>query len=325
MCRLYISSCVSVTVYPITEADPPPVTTNVYYDVQINSINNVLNPLAQDYDPSNNPLAIVSMNTSPINGTAAVINNGQAISYTPTSGFYSESSNGVLQPFDEFNCEISNGKGGLASQEVTVYVYSENPPSVTITNNPIQSSYTAGSTISFTAVITNIPPQNIANVNFYLDGNLIDEVSNGINGSYTLNWTNVFIGGGDQETITAAATDILGEQGTSPYDQIDVVGSSGALTASLDSFVDSSGMHNLNTNPEALPPLAYHSRWSVSTVWQGYKHVRQRYMDVECLFRRWFHPASQPNAGLNRPCRHCKYSRPHFEQLRSDDASKRSI
>jgi len=281
--RTTTSPAISITVYPIVLTNHPPVATNLQFRIQENSVNNVLNPLAYDHDPDGDPLKIIGIiqpllgtesvadiygnglaNLSAISdssgilnlgsspgitpsssGTATVINNGANITYTPKSGYASESIGGALQPFDEFSYQVSDGKGGVSSAEITIYVYPQVPPIVNITNPPTGYSVDAGSSTLIMASITNIPPANIAKVDFYLDNNFIGEVTNGSGGSYTLNWTNVFIGGG-LETVTAIATDILGEQQLSPPVQIHVSSPPGALTGSIDYIVGSSGQTTLN-------------------------------------------------------------------------------
>ena len=244
--RTTTSPSISVTVVPIVLTNLPPVVTNASFTVQANSANNILNPLADDYDPNGDPLTIVQI-TPPTFGTASIVNNSSRISYTPKPGYYSESVAGVIQPFDELSYLVSDGKGGFTWGKTTTYVYPDVPPIVVITNPPPLYSTDAGVPMLVTASITNIPPPNIAKVDFYLDNNFIGEVTNGSNGSYLLNWTNVFIGGG-QENITAIVTDILGEQGASQPVQFHVSSPPGALTGSLDYIVGSLGAKSLQSS-----------------------------------------------------------------------------
>lgn len=245
--RTTTSPSVSVQVLPITDAEPPPLPTNALFYLQVNSVNNVLKPLLSDYDPDSNTLAIVAMNSLPENGSAVIVDNGQGISYTPLPGYYSQSINGVIQPFDEFNCEISNGKGGTTNQTVVIYVYPDVPPSVIITNPPPSYPYptTNGFVIPLTATITNVPMTNIASVGFYLNNTFIGEATKTSPASYVFDWTAVY-SGDPIETITAQAFDLIGEAGESQPITVTVRPPTGITTASLDNFVGSLGSTQFN-------------------------------------------------------------------------------
>ena len=59
--RTTASPSITITVDPINLTNHPPVVTNVQFTIQENSVNNVLNPLAHDYDPDGDPLKIIGI------------------------------------------------------------------------------------------------------------------------------------------------------------------------------------------------------------------------------------------------------------------------
>jgi VCBS repeat-containing protein len=68
--------------------------------------------LANDSDPDGDPLTITAVGT-PANGSAQIIENGQALRYTPNAGY---------QGPDSFTYTISDGRGGTATATVTLTV-----------------------------------------------------------------------------------------------------------------------------------------------------------------------------------------------------------
>ena len=97
-----------------------------------NSVNNILNPLANDYDTNGNLLTIIAV-TSSDGGTASIINNGTRISYAPPPNIRSITNNGVTYPADGFYYEISDGHGGTAWGTVYVLIVASDMPLVTLT------------------------------------------------------------------------------------------------------------------------------------------------------------------------------------------------
>ncbi|MDG2136723.1 MAG: retention module-containing protein, partial [Luminiphilus sp.] len=76
-----------------------------------------INVLANDSDPENDPLSIIS-NTQPSNGTVAINPDG-SLTYSPNAGFSGS---------DVFEYTISDGQGGEDTATVTVSVGSPPPP-----------------------------------------------------------------------------------------------------------------------------------------------------------------------------------------------------
>ena len=235
---------------------------------------NILNPLANDYDPDNNPLTITSI-SPPNGGRATIINSGTAISYTPPAGVRSYCVNGVNYPADGFCYEISNGRGGTCSGVISIIINASDVPQIRITNPPPPYPYAtnAGAIVPLIASIT--PWQNIVKVDFYHGHDRIGEVTNGNNGSFTLNWPAAY--DINDYGITAQVTDKYGQINTSQPIQINVNtnGLSGTLVAALDSMVGSSGTNLLTTTNLAtirdgffnLYGRAVHSLGS-NVVWQ---------------------------------------------------------
>ncbi len=107
---------ISITVTPQSD---PPVAMNDTAIVIEDSTNNLLNVLANDYDPDSNILLITSV-TQPTHGISST--NGAFVFYTPSPNY-----NGV----DSFSYTISDG-GSTDSATVTISVTSVNdPPSAT--------------------------------------------------------------------------------------------------------------------------------------------------------------------------------------------------
>jgi RHS repeat-associated protein len=217
----------------------PPIAVDDQFTVPANSTNNIRNPLANDSDPDNNPLTITSLSSLGITsnsittyngGTATIINNGQAISYTPPHG---------VQGGDGFTYYISDGKGGTAKAGIYINIYASAQPTVSITSPPDGYTTNAGATLPIVAYVT--PSQNIAKVDFYQGHILIGELTNGYNGYYTNSWTAIdnTCGCG----FTAQATDIFGQINTSGEIHINVTPPSGVSNsiATLAYYTNSSG------------------------------------------------------------------------------------
>jgi RHS repeat-associated protein len=193
----------------------PPVASNDQFTVFANSTNNVLYPLANDYDPNGYPLTIIAIQSPPTpnHGAATIINNGTAICYTPPPGVQSPPGS----PGDGFSYQITDGRGGTAWGGVLINIFAGDLPQVQIINPPGNITTNAGAIVPITAQVTNTP--YIARVEFFLGQTSLGTVSNGTNGLYTLNWTALFNGGG---TITATAYDSFGQYNTSPAISITV-------------------------------------------------------------------------------------------------------
>jgi hypothetical protein len=88
----------------------PPQAFNDAYTVQENHANNVLNVLANDFDPDGDPLTITGTSAA-ANGTATI--SGSNILYTPATGYYGA---------DSFTYTISDGQGGTSSATVSLFV-----------------------------------------------------------------------------------------------------------------------------------------------------------------------------------------------------------
>ncbi len=262
---------------PSTNSQPPVAVDDVFH-VQANSANNILNPLANDYDTNNYPLTIQSV-TSSEGGTVVIVNNGSAISYTPPRGIRSETNNGVALPADGFSYTVSDGHGGTAQATVSIIIDASDIPVVTIASPTSPYSTSAGTVVPIIASVA--PPENVTKVDFYLDGTQIGELTNGINnagGFYTNNWMAVFDNDGDQHhQIDVQATDVYGQMGPPGTLQVNIsnAGLSGALVASLDSIVDATSTNalsatNLVTIRDGLFNVygrAYHSLGS-NVMWQ---------------------------------------------------------
>lgn len=88
-----------------------PVANFDYISVEINSVNNTINVLANDTDLDNDSLTIISVE-SPQNGNVTISEN--KIIYTPNYNFTG---------YDIFSYSISDGNNHSASSEITVFVY----------------------------------------------------------------------------------------------------------------------------------------------------------------------------------------------------------
>ncbi len=99
----------------VTSQSDPPVAVDDTAIVIEDSSNNLLNVLANDYDPESNPLLITSV-TQPTHGTSST--NGAFVFYTPAPNY-----NGV----DSFSYTISDG-GSTDSATVTLSITAVNDP-----------------------------------------------------------------------------------------------------------------------------------------------------------------------------------------------------
>ena len=228
---------------PTSGTNLPPVAANYQFTVEADSVNNVLNPLVNDYDTNGDALTIVDVTPSQ-GGNIEIINNGTAISYTPPLGIASDTINGVAYPADGFTYKISDGHGGTAWGVVSIILDASGIPQVNFTSPPSGYTTNAGAVVPITVNVT--PPDNIVKVDFYLGGNVIGEVTNGVNGAYTLNWTATFEA--CNCGITASATDKFNQVGVAQQPiHINVTVPPGvhAPTAGLMSFTGSTGTNML--------------------------------------------------------------------------------
>jgi VCBS repeat-containing protein len=122
--------------------------------------------LHNDYDPDGDTLALDSVGPA---GNGTVIKNGNAVTYTPGTGFAGA---------DSFTYTISDGKGGTATATVTINV------SVTHINNPPQAQDDSATTRQGTPVTINILANDVDP-----DGDMLtlDSVGPAGNGTVTKN------------------------------------------------------------------------------------------------------------------------------------------
>lgn len=222
---------------PAPTNNQPPVANDDEFYVQANSVNDILFPLANDYDTNGYPLTIVST-APPSGGTVAIVDNGKALSYSPPVGIRSETINGVIEPADGFRYYITNGHGGSASAVISIVVDATDKPQVSLMAG--SSSTTAGTLDPITATVN--PYINVVKVDFYLGTDLIGEVTNGVSGSYVLDWI-ASLDDNSDGMITASATDKYGQVGAGGPIQVNVTPPSGGgqIVAGLDYLTDSSG------------------------------------------------------------------------------------
>jgi hypothetical protein len=105
----------------------------------------VINVLANDSDPDNDPLTVISVTTAQVGGvalgTASITDAGKSVTYTPNSG-----STGI----QTLSYTITDGRGGIASAQVSVTVNS--PPVansdsiVDLNGQPVQLNVLANDT-----------------------------------------------------------------------------------------------------------------------------------------------------------------------------------
>jgi RHS repeat-associated protein len=198
-----------------------PVANDVSVTVAVNSQNNLINVLAGDtyYNgysylagglqslsdfvssasyPAPSSMTIVGVSNFHASTNVTIINDGQAISYTPPAN---QSGN------DWFTYTVQNASGLAASGQVWVTIPSVGTPQVVLTS-PTNGTYNAGSPpVTITAVGTAFVA-SVASVQIYLDTNLLATSANATN---TVNWTGLV---GDH-SVYAVVTDSVGQQAQS--------------------------------------------------------------------------------------------------------------
>jgi hypothetical protein len=107
------SATVSITVTPIND---PPVAHNDTAIVTEDSINNLINVLANDVDPDYNTLTVTSV-TGPSHGTTST--NGVFVFYTPSPNYVGS---------DVFSYSVDDGQGGTDTGTVTLTITQVNDP-----------------------------------------------------------------------------------------------------------------------------------------------------------------------------------------------------
>jgi RHS repeat-associated protein len=176
-------------------------------------------------------------------GTATVLPGGIGISYSPAGGFSSTDPNtGIIYPGDGFDYVITDGHGNYATNAIIVDVFATAKPTVILT----ASNYTvnAGVIDPLYAMVT--PSLYITNVQFFYGTTLLGQLSNGVGGLYTMNWT------ADYKNcscaFTAVAMDSFGQLTTSDPIHITVNppangpgGSSVGPVSAYDNYVGDSG------------------------------------------------------------------------------------
>ena len=244
----------------------PPVAEEDDITVETDSKNNYLNVLSNDYDPEGNPMRIVAIK-APKYGMAQIINNGTAISYTPEPGTRGNPG----QVADGFAYQITDVNGGTSWGAIYMFVNGEDVPQVNLTAT--SSSTTVGTLDPIMATVN--PSDKIAKVDFYLGQTLIEEVTTGSGGTYTLNWYATY-DPTSRGQISATATDIFGQVGVAQAITVNVSVPSGigSPIASLDSITGSSGPEILTTNLNLIRDgmfqlygRAYHTHGS-NVTWQ---------------------------------------------------------
>jgi RHS repeat-associated protein len=220
--RVATSSSVAVQVLPSTQTQPPVALPDVF-TVNANSVNNLLNVLANDTDPDNNPLTIVSVSKPGI-GTVTTINNGTALQYTPSPNTYGT---------DGFQYTINDGKGLTATASVNITIQGGPIPQFTITGPAPTNgtgSLNAGSTTNVTLMFTT-PTQNIVKVEYYIGTDLIGTVSNAPFTSF--NW---YVRAAQCTCgLQAAAYDKFGQRGISQSVHYSITNNGASVVAQITS------------------------------------------------------------------------------------------
>lgn len=114
----YEESSTSITEGDVVFDNQPPVANDSQFSVETDSVDNVLDVLANDTDPDGDALSIVDV-SQPANGQAAI--SGDVILYTPNAGFSGT---------DSFTYTIDDGFGGQDSATVTIMVQPPGEPPV---------------------------------------------------------------------------------------------------------------------------------------------------------------------------------------------------
>ena len=107
------SATVTITVTPVND---PPIANDDSATVAEDSINNLINVLANDIDPDYNPLTVTSV-TVPAHGTTST--NGVFIFYTPAPNYLGS---------DTFTYTINDAQGGIDSATVSIIITQVNDP-----------------------------------------------------------------------------------------------------------------------------------------------------------------------------------------------------
>ena len=97
---------------PIGDFNNEPVAENDLFDIEQNSVDNVLNVLNNDSDPDDDILTILSVE-EPNNGEVFINSTQDGLVYTPAAGFVGQ---------ETFNYTIVDNRGGAEQAEVTVTV-----------------------------------------------------------------------------------------------------------------------------------------------------------------------------------------------------------
>jgi len=186
---------------PWSSTNVPPVAVDDEFTVLANSQNNILKPLANDYDTNGDTLTIIAT-TGSDGGTLAIVDGGRAVSYTPPHGYRSNPG----EPGDGFYYEISDGKGGTNWGKAEINLDASDIPDVIIISPLTGYTTNAGALMPIVAAVSNSP--NIVRVEFYLGKDKIGE-TNGTGPLYTLNWRALY---DDCDcNVTAVATDKFGQ------------------------------------------------------------------------------------------------------------------
>ncbi len=101
---------------PIGDFNNEPVAENDLFDIEQNSVDNVLNVLNNDSDPDDDILTILSVE-EPNNGEVFINSTQDGLVYTPAAGFVGQ---------ETFNYTIVDSRGGADQAEVTVTVNDDN-------------------------------------------------------------------------------------------------------------------------------------------------------------------------------------------------------
>ena len=143
---------------PLSATNVPPIASNYEFNVLANSANNVLYPLVNDIDSNGLPMQIISITTPGNGGTATIINNGTAVSYTPPVGIRSYPDT----PADGFYYTISDASGLTATGTIYIIVNASDQPQVSIISPPNNYTTNAGAIVPIVASATlsqNISPR----------------------------------------------------------------------------------------------------------------------------------------------------------------------
>jgi len=124
------------------EINLPPEAQDDYIEVEEDSFDNVIDVLANDSDPNDDPLVIESV-TDPIHGI--IFNHGHRITYTPDSEYCGD---------DEFSYTINDGQGETDTAMVYVTVICINEAPITPGKPSGPTNGKVGSQIPYTAVTT---------------------------------------------------------------------------------------------------------------------------------------------------------------------------